>query len=77
MLWSDVGIYVPLVKDFLWCKMSGTIYVYGHQKFLDVEHVDGKIFTFLHGARKLDQLVTCTMSYHKTCNAIIALIVKI
>lgn len=36
--------------------MSGTIHVYGHQKFLDVEHVDGKNFTFLHGARKLDQL---------------------
>lgn len=45
--------------------MSGTIHVYGHQKFLDVEHVDGKIFTFLHGARKLDQLVTCTISYHE------------
>lgn len=65
MLWSDVGIYVPLVKDFLWCKMSGTIHVYGHQKFLDVEHMDGEIFTFLHGARKLDQLVTCTISYHE------------
>lgn len=45
--------------------MSGTIHVYGHQKFLGVEHVDGENFTFLHGARKLDQLVTCTISYHE------------
>lgn len=45
--------------------MSGTIHVYGHQKFLDVEHVDGENYTFLHGARKLDQLVTCTISYHE------------
>lgn len=74
MLWSDVGMYEPLFVDFMWCKKSGTLHVYGHQKLLDVEHVDGKIFTFLHRAKKLGQLVT-RLSSHNTCNAIIVLIV--
>lgn len=75
MLWSDVGMYEPLFVDFMWCKKSGTLHVYGHQKLLDVEHVDGKIFTFLHRAKKLGQLVSCRLSSHNTCNAIIVLIV--
>lgn len=65
VLWLDVGIYVLFVKDFLWCKMLGIIYVYGYQKFLDVEYVDGEIFIFLYGVRKLDQLVICIISYYK------------
>lgn len=65
VLWLDVGIYVLFVKDFLWCKMLGIIYVYGYQKFLDVEYVDGKIFIFFYGVRKLDQLVICIISYYE------------
>lgn len=65
VLWLDVGIYVLFVKDFLWCKMLGIIYVYGYQKFLDVEYVDGKKFIFLYGVRKLDQLVICIISYYE------------
>lgn len=65
VLWLDVGIYVLFVKDFLWCKILGIIYVYGYQKFLDVEYVDGKNFIFLYGVRKLDQLVICIISYYE------------